>query len=277
MGKKTIIANWKMNHCFDEANQWLEDFMNNYEEREDLQIILCPPVFVIEYFNEELDSLHLERVNEIVANKNIEIEDLSTEQLEEMTNQMVKLGAQDCHHEISGAFTGDISAKMLNDIGCKYVILGHSERRIHHHETSEIIAKKIQAASSQGLIPVLCVGENQEARENKRHLEFVYKQMMDSIPKNINFEELIIGYEPVWAIGTGKNATKLEIEEMAKLIRKILVEKIGKNVQKFSILYGGSTNPSNSREILSIPNIDGLLVGSASLDANEFLKIIKNS
>ncbi len=188
-------------------------------------------------------------------------------------NRPLKLGAQDCHYENSGSFTGDLSAAMIKNVGCGYVILGHSERRAGHFESDEIVAKKVKAALANNLIPIICVGENKEIRDQNKHLGFVYKQLMNSMPQDVKFKKLIIAYEPIWSIGTGVVPTTEQIAEMAKLITQVFKEKFSDIAQEYFVLYGGSVTSQNSKEILAVAHVDGVLVGKASLDASEFVKI----
>lgn len=276
---KIIAANWKMNHAFDEADAWLDIFFKNfstqYDQLKNIEMILCPPSFIIDYLDSELMNDGFEQLEEVMKSEQKKFEDFSTEELNEIVlkDRPIKLGGQDCHHEESGSFTGDISASMLKKIGCEYVILGHSERRAGHFETNEIVAKKIRTALSQNLTPIICVGESKETRDAGKHLQFVYQQIMQSIPSDVSFEKLIIAYEPIWSIGTGVTPTSEQISEMAKLIKKIFAEKLSTLSKEFFMLYGGSVSAQNSKEILAIEGVSGLLVGKASLDAEEFIKI----
>jgi len=155
---------------------------------------------------------------------------------------------------------------MLKKVGCQYVILGHSERRAGHFESDEIVAKKIRTALEEKLIPIICVGENKEIRDRGEHLEFVRKQLIDSIPSDVKFEKLVIAYEPIWSIGTGAIPSSEQIAEMMNFIKKTVA-------MESLTLYGGSVTSQNSGEILAVSNVDGLLIGKASLDVEEFVKI----
>lgn len=188
----------------------------------------------------------------------------------EMTKNLgISIGAQNAHFETLGAFTGEISAPMLKDIGVTHVILGHSERRALFGETSEIVARKAIAAHDAGLIAIICVGETLEERESGQAISVVSAQINASIPKSANAQNTIIAYEPVWAIGTGKVPTNDDIAKMHESIRSIIPQ--GDHMR---VLYGGSVKASNAREIFSIPNVDGGLVGGASLKADDFIPII---
>ncbi len=276
---KLIVANWKMNHHFDEADAWLDDFFKSfsrhYESFKNLEIVLCPPSLLLDYIDNELMEDGIQYLEEVMKHDGKNMDDFSPEELTEIVikQRPLKLGAQDCHYESSGSFTGDISASMLTKVGCQYVILGHSERRTGHGESNEIVAKKVRAALNEELIPIICVGESKEVRDRAKHLEFIYMQIMTSVPQDVKFKQLIIAYEPIWSIGTGITPTLAQIEEMAKLIRKIFHEKLPNLAQEFLILYGGSVTSKNSAEIMATPEINGLLVGKASLDEAEFSKI----
>jgi triosephosphate isomerase len=272
MKKKLIIANWKMNHSFEEADQWLTTFLSKCQKSKNAELVLCPPVIITDYLDSELMNSGFEKLEKTMIAERKKVTDFSDSELTDIVlkERPIKLGAQDCHHEISGSFTGDLSAAMLKKIGCEYVILGHSERREWHFENNNIVAKKASAALTENIIPIICVGESAKIRQQNQHLEFVSSQLLESLPNGV-FDKLVIAYEPIWAIGSGITPT---LAEMAELINKILIEKLPN--KEFSILYGGSVNSSNSKEILTIKNIDGLLVGKASLDAEEFLKICFN-
>ena len=190
--------------------------------------------------------------------------------------EQIGVGAQDCHAGEDGAHTGDISASMIADAGAKFVILGHSERRADHKESSRAINAKIASALGAGLRIILCCGETLEIRENGEAEEFVLKQLKASLPEiDDAAERLTVAYEPVWAIGTGKTATTADIAEMHKAIRNLLDETYGEEASSsVRILYGGSVKPDNASEILSVPEVGGALVGGASLSAESFLGIV---
>lgn len=227
---KIIVANWKMNG----SKAFIDTFFQKFAPKSPHQIVFCPPFPYLSAISPHLKEPHY------------------------------ALGAQDCHSANAGAFTGDTSAEMLKDMGCQYVILGHSERRQHHQETSEIVCKKSQNALQNDLIPIICVGETLNDRTEKTHLEVVKQQLIQSIPQTTT--PLIIAYEPIWAIGTGLTATKEDIVEMHQMIA-IHCQK------KYKVLYGGSVTADNASEILSQPYVDGVLVGGASLKPEAFNKI----
>lgn len=186
----------------------------------------------------------------------------------------VALGGQDCHPSPSGAHTGDISAEMLADAGASYVIVGHSERRADHGESDARIRAKADAARRAGLVAIICVGETEAERDAGRTLDIVSRQLMDSIPSDATPERVVVAYEPVWAIGTGRTPTPQDIELVQTAIRNDLAARFGEGADQFRLLYGGSMKPSNAAEILQIPNVDGGLIGGASLKAADLLAII---
>jgi triosephosphate isomerase len=275
---KIIIANWKMNQDFDKTDEWLNIFLEKYSKLYDSiskrLIILCPPATIIDYIDSELMEDGFSFLEKIAKQQNKKVEDFSVEEFNEIifSSRIIKLGGQDCGAENNGAFTGEISAKMLKDVGCEYVIIGHSERRKYQQENDQIISKKIITALNHKLIPILCVGEDHQVRIDNDQENFVAKQILGAIDKSMVIKKLIIAYEPIWSIGTGKIATAQEISQMANFIKEF-VSKNFSNIAEFYLLYGGSVSSKNSAEILQIVNIDGLLVGGASLDANEFIAI----
>ncbi|WP_100261253.1 triose-phosphate isomerase [Qipengyuania seohaensis] len=190
--------------------------------------------------------------------------------------EQIGVGAQDCHPGAEGAHTGDISATMLSDAGAKFVILGHSERRGAHGESNELINAKIESALEAGLRIILCCGESLELRDSGKAEEFVLGQLRASLPKiDDAADRVTVAYEPIWAIGTGRTATTDDIESMHAAIRKLLDETYGaEQSAEVRILYGGSVNPDNAREILATPEVGGALVGGASLSAESFLGIV---
>src|SRR5215218_5812292 len=186
----------------------------------------------------------------------------------------VALGGQDCHAKATGAFTGDLSAEMLADAGAAYVLVGHSERRQYHGEKDADVCAKAVAAHRAGLTAIVCVGETREEREAGKTLAVVRKQLRGSIPANSNGQNLVVAYEPVWAIGTGLTPTVADVAEVHGLVREELRRLVGKAEQaKVRVLYGGSVKPSNAAELIAVENVDGALVGGASLVAADFLAI----
>ncbi len=188
----------------------------------------------------------------------------------------IEIGGQDCRAESHGAFTGDVSAAMLKDAGATLVILGHSERRQGHGETDAVVASKAEAAVSAGLEPIICVGETLEQREAGRAVEVVRGQIMASLPVTLaETGTFAVAYEPVWAIGTGLTPTLEQIEEVHRAVRAAMIERLGPAGAARPILYGGSVKPENAREILTVPEVGGALVGGASLKAADFLGIVR--
>ena len=186
----------------------------------------------------------------------------------------IMAGGQDCHPEASGAHTGDISAGMLADAGAQFVIVGHSERRADHHETDDIVRAKAEAAIGAGLKPIICVGESEAQRDAGEAESVVAAQLAASVPEAAGQHEIVVAYEPIWAIGTGRTPSNEDIRQMHANIREKLVERFGDRGAQIRILYGGSLKPVNAREILSIENVNGGLVGGASLLAKDFYTII---
>ena len=190
-----------------------------------------------------------------------------------LSGSRLALGAQDCSPKASGAFTGDISAAMLKDAGAAYVIVGHSERRTIHHETDELVRAKAEAALKAGLIPIVCVGETQAERKAGQQAAVVIRQLRGSLPAGGTSETVVIAYEPVWAIGTGVTPTPQDVAVVHNGIRALVEEVGGARAAKTRLLYGGSVKPNNCRELLTLDNVDGALVGGASLKAADFLAI----
>ena len=248
MRRKIVAGNWKMNTLPAEGVELAKGVAAGKGEVCDcVNFIVCPPF------------THL---SEVAA---------------ALKGSKVELGAQNCAAEAKGAYTGEVAASMIAALGCKYVILGHSERRQYYGETSETLNKKMEQAYANGLTPIYCVGENLEEREAGRHFE-VCKQQLEEVVFNLTeeqFAKLVIAYEPVWAIGTGKTATADQAEEIHAYIREVLRSKFGAAAEECPILYGGSCKPSNAGEIFSKENVDGGLIGGAALKAEDFLGIGK--
>jgi len=197
---------------------------------------------------------------------------------EVLSGTQVAYGAQDVSPHREGAFTGEVSARMLSDLGCRYTIVGHSERRRYHHETDALVAEKAKRLLEEGITPILCVGEPLEVRERGEAVPYTLAQLRGSL-EGLNPpgpEALVIAYEPVWAIGTGRNATPQDAEAMHQAIRQTLAELYGEEfARRVRILYGGSVNPKNFADLLSMPNVDGGLVGGASLELESFLALLR--
>jgi len=240
-----VAGNWKMNGLRSSAKE-LAGIQQGYtaELKAKVDLLVCPPATLLHNFS-------LACVGSRVA-----------------------IGAQDCHAKQSGAFTGDLAAEMIADSGAGYVIVGHSERRQYHRERDSDVAEKAAAAHRTGLVAIVCVGETREEHEAGRTLAVVRKQLKASIPEGSNDSNLVIAYEPVWAIGTGLTPTVRDVEEVHALIRGDLRRIVGRHAfELVRILYGGSVKPSNAKELLGIANVDGALVGGASLVASDFLGI----
>lgn len=250
MARKNIVAgNWKMNMNLFEGKQLITDIIKRAEVLpENTDVIIAPPFIQL---------------------------DLAATQLKEIPG--VYLAAQNCHHEKSGAYTGEISAPMLKSVGVDYVILGHSERRQYFGEDEALLAKKTNAVLAEGLKVIFCVGEPLEVRDAEQQNEHVRKQVEGGLfhLSADAFKNIIIAYEPVWAIGTGRNATAQQAQDMHAFIRSILANKYGQEIaDDTTILYGGSAKPSNAPELFACPDVDGGLIGGASLNADDFRGII---
>jgi len=244
-----IAGNWKMNKDIKETFDFLLPLKNNLiGQNLSVEVVVCPP----------FTSLFV-----------------ASEMLKE-TN--IKLGAQNVFYEVEGAYTGEISPKMLKSVKCEYVIIGHSERRKYFYETDEIVNKKVKKAIEFGLKPIICVGETLEEREKGITFNVLERQVKGAFEglSSDQIKEVVIAYEPVWAIGTGRNATPEQAQEAQKFIRELVAELFNDEVaQNLTIQYGGSVTPENAYSLLSQPDVDGALVGGASLKVDSFLKIIK--
>lgn len=192
-----------------------------------------------------------------------------------LSGKGIDIGAQDCHMAQGGAHTGDISAPMLTDLGCGYVIVGHSERRADHAETNDIVRAKAEAVQSQGMTAIICVGETLAQRENGATLNVVTSQVKKSIPDGATIDNTVIAYEPVWAIGSGKTPTTDDVATVHAVIRALLRDRFGECGEEIRILYGGSVKASNAGELMAVANVNGALVGGASLTADDFYGIIE--
>ena len=246
-----VAGNWKMNLRFDEANELLDELMTELENinlPRGAEVVVCTPFPYLEMAG-----------------------DLSSD-------SYFTVGAQDVSEHESGAYTGEVSAAMLQSCEIDYCIVGHSERRAYHHETDAMVAAKVNQLLKHGLKPIVCVGELLADREAGRQFEVVQQQIEGGLfhlsPEEM--EQVVVAYEPVWAIGTGKTATAAQAQEMHHHIRTLLAEKYGQQVaEKVSILYGGSCKPSNAQELFANDDVDGGLIGGASLKAADFMGIIK--
>ena len=250
MKRPLIVANWKMYKTIAEALNVVASIKAGVHRATECEIVICPSYTALKAVGEALRESTLE------------------------------LGAQDMHPEPEGAFTGEVSPLMLKDVGCRFVILGHSERRSRFHETDEFINQKVKATLKFSLIPILCIGETLEDREARKAFEVV-KGQFDASLKDLNADDIqrcVIAYEPVWAIGTGRTATPEQAEQMHSYIRRLLHEKYGEEASSRAlILYGGSVKPDNMGALMQKPNVDGALVGGASLKAESFIQIVQNA
>jgi len=247
MRKKVIAGNWKMNKLPNEAMEFIETLAPLVKDTKN-EVILCVPYTDLFY-----SLLTVQGTN-------------------------IKIGAQNMHYEESGAYTGEISAEMLKSINVEYVIIGHSERRQYYNETDEAISLKLKKAFEVGLKPILCVGETLEERESNKTEMVIGDQVKKALVKleKQEVENLIIAYEPIWAIGTGKTATAEDANNTIKFVRNEILNKFGAEVaEKIIIQYGGSVKSSNAKELFEMSDIDGALVGGASLNAEEFAKIVE--
>ncbi len=239
-----IAGNWKMNKMMSEARDFFEALLPSVRNIADRDIVLAPPFTA------------LTAVAEMIRGSN------------------VMLSAQNVFYEEKGAFTGEVSAPMLKDLGCAYVIVGHSERRQFFHETDETVNKKIMISLKHGLGVIVCIGELLNEREAGRTYEVLERQITKGL-KGIKSEGLVIAYEPVWAIGTGRTATPEQAQEAHEQIRKRLREFYGRSADSWRILYGGSVTPENIDSLMACPDVDGVLVGGASLKPESFEMIVK--
>jgi triosephosphate isomerase len=250
MRKKIVAGNWKMNMNLEEGIRFAKSVDQYFREKPSgkAEVILCTPF------------IHLQGIAEIVK------------------NGKVALGAQNCASEASGAYTGEVSAFMIKSTGAEYVIIGHSERRTYYHEDDRLLNKKTVLAINSGLKVIFCCGEVKVEREEKKHFIIVKRQMEEglfNLPAD-EMKNIVIAYEPVWAIGTGLTATPEQAQEMHQYIRKLVREKYGNEcAEKMTILYGGSCKPSNAAEIFSKPDVDGGLIGGASLKKEDFVAIVE--
>ncbi|HRZ86243.1 MAG TPA: triose-phosphate isomerase [bacterium] len=248
MRRPIIAGNWKLNKTIPEAIDLVARLKRSLYDVTDTDIVVCPSFTAI------------------------------AEVAETLSESTIAVGGQDLYWEASGAFTGEVSGAQLKDAGCSYVIIGHSERRQFFGETDATVNKKIKAALAAGLTPIVCVGELLQERESGKTEEVIRVQVQGSLA-NLTEDEMsgiVIAYEPVWAIGTGKVATPQQAQDVHKFIRGLLEKMFGKAVaSQVRIQYGGSVKPSNVKELMAAPDIDGALVGGASLDADQFIQLVK--
>lgn len=248
MRKNIVAGNWKMNKTLQEGIALAKELNESLkQQKHNCTVVLATP------------HIHLASIVQVVD------------------SDIIKVAAQNCSDKDHGAYTGETSAKMIKSTGASYVLIGHSERRQYHCENNDLLNKKIKIALANDLSPIFCFGEKLEERENDMHFDVVKKQLAEVL-FNLSvedFSKIVLAYEPVWAIGTGKTASVEQVEEMHAFIRETLTSQFNANISdKVTILYGGSCKPSNAKELFANPDVDGGLIGGASLDAADFLAII---
>lgn len=247
MRKNIVAGNWKMNKTLEEGTKLAKDLQFALQGKTiNCDVIICPPFIHLALINAQKESI-------------------------------IKLGAQNCSDKVSGAYTGEVSAAMVASTGAQYVILGHSERRAYYGETNTLLKEKVKLALANNLTPIFCIGEVLEERESGKQNEVVKTQIEEALfdLSTQDFGKIVLAYEPVWAIGTGKTATSAQAQEMHAFIRQTVATKYGKEVASdTSILYGGSCNAGNAKELFSNLDVDGGLIGGASLTVDAFLPII---
>ena len=244
-----IAGNWKMNGMHTDGLNLVDALSQKMSQagQMNIDLLVCPPFTLIS----------------LVA--------------DHCKDSGILVGGQDCHMNDKGAHTGDISANMLSDIGCAYVILGHSERRTDHAETNKLVHDKTLAAWTAGLIAIVCVGETETERDQGKTLEVIAQQVSESVPNGATAANTVIAYEPVWAIGTGRTATPDEAQEVHAFIRQQLSKQIGSESDGVRVLYGGSMKPGNAEELLALKDVDGGLIGGAALNADDFWAIANHA
>lgn len=252
MRKKIVAGNWKMNLDYTTGVGLFSEIANMVKDEVmgEQQIIVCPPY------------IHLSAISQLAK-----------------SHKNVSVGAQNCHQADSGAFTGEVSASMLRSIGVEYVIIGHSERRQYFAESDSLLAEKVNSVLKNQLNPIFCIGETLDERNQNSHFDVIKRQLVEGLfhLEESEFQKVILAYEPVWAIGTGLTATPEQAQEIHEFIRKEVANKYGNDIaESISILYGGSCNPKNAAELFAKPDIDGGLIGGASLKSRDFVDIIKS-
>jgi triosephosphate isomerase len=247
MRQQIVAGNWKMNQNLEEGIELTRLILEKIDKPKGL-VVIAPP------------RTHLKEIGKMLK-----------------VRKHFHLGAQNCHQEEKGAYTGEVSANMLASVGCEFVIIGHSERRQYFKEKNDVLAAKVNVVLSKGMRPIFCCGEPLHIREVDTHVGYVAKQLKASLfhLNEADFRKVVIAYEPIWAIGTGRTASSQQAQEMHHAIRVLIAKKYGKGVaDSTSILYGGSCNAQNAAELLSQPDVDGGLIGGASLKADDFAVIV---
>jgi triosephosphate isomerase len=251
MRKKIVAGNWKMNLELEQGIQLFNEIQNlvNEEVSGNQEVIICPPY------------IHLSSLSHALN-----------------VGAKLSIGAQNCHHADSGAFTGEVSASIIASTGAGYILIGHSERRLYFSESNSLLAQKLDAVLKNGLSPIFCIGETLEQRNGGTYFDVIKEQISEAsfhLQEN-DYGKMVLAYEPVWAIGTGLTASPEQAQEIHSFIRNLLSDKYGQALaENMTILYGGSCNPKNATELFSQPDIDGGLIGGASLKARDFVDIIK--
>jgi triosephosphate isomerase (TIM) len=241
-----IAGNWKMNGLKASSAEFEAMLAGASDVAAKADLLVCPPATLIAAFAERARA-----------------------------SKTLRIGAQDCHPKPSGAHTGDISAEMLADAGASAVIVGHSERRADHCESDMLVRQKAEAAWRAGLIAIVCIGETQQQRDASQTLDVCRSQLSHSLPDGARADNLVVAYEPVWAIGTGLTPTVRDVEQIHGFIRNLLIGRFSAEGARIRILYGGSVKPSNAKELMAVANVNGALVGGASLKAADFLAIAR--
>jgi triosephosphate isomerase len=244
MRKPFIAANWKMNKTVSETQEFLSAFIPEVKDEKDVDIVIAPPFTSLAAASEKLG------------------------------NTNIILAAQDMFYEEKGAYTGEVSPHILTDIGCRYVIIGHSERRQYFKETDEIVNRKVKAAKKAGLGVILCIGESLEERESKKTFPVLEREIDNGLHET-GIEKIVVAYEPIWAIGTGKTATPEQAQDVHAYIRERLRVKYDNRADDVCIIYGGSVTPENIDSLMACKDLDGALVGGASLKVESFTRIVK--
>ena len=250
MRKNIVVGNWKMNLNREEGIKLVEEVISLVSSDNNVEVVFSP------------SFLYLHKVNKMCANDNL-----------------LQTASQNISHNESGAFTGEVSAQMVNSLNVKYTILGHSERREYFNETNIELKQKVDLSLKNNLEIIFCCGESLNQRESGVHFDWIKQQLTESVfhLTEKEFEKVVIAYEPIWAIGTGVTASSDQAEEIHQFVRNVITEKYNENIaENTSILYGGSCNPTNAKELFSKKNIDGGLIGGASLNAENFTRIIKS-
>ena len=246
MRKKLVMGNWKMNGQLEQVDVLLNELLSLLPTQSGVDCVVLPPAIYLSYVSELL------------------------------TGSAITWGAQNVYPQDSGAYTGEVSAPMLQDYGCRYVLVGHSERRRLFHEDEKFVAEKFHHVKDHGMIPVLCIGETLAEREQGLTEQVLTKQLLAVSNTGSNFfDKCVVAYEPVWAIGTGQTASPEQVQAVHAYIRDLVAKTDKNNAQELPIIYGGSVNENNAHALFAMPDVDGGLIGGASLNARQFVEIVK--